>query len=568
MSTITFKDYHYVRPDLEKVKQKFEETIAILSDDNPKIDSVKAIDELNKVRAHFDTMSTLCSIRNSINTQDPFYETERAFFDENGPVYEGYQNELLQALVKSPHKEKLVKHLGEHLFKMVEVQLKVFKPEIIPDLQQENKLVTKYNKLKASAQIEFRGGTYNLSQMGPFLQDPDRNTRRDAEKAVADFYEQNEKAFDEIYDELVKVRAGIAKKLGFKNFVEVGYYRLSRTDYDAEMVANYRKQVYEDVVPVVKRLIAAKAKRLNIPDLKSYDLALSFLSSNPTPKGDRPWLVEQAKKMYHEMSKETGDFIDFMTSRELLDLDAKPGKESGGYCTYIPEYQSPFIFANFNGTSGDVDVLTHEAGHAFQVFSSRNIGIPDYMWPTMEAAEIHSMSMEFFAWPWMELFFKEDAKKYYYSHLADSLIFIPYGVAVDEFQHFVYENPEASPEERKAAWRKIEEKYLPYKIYEVDFLNRGGYWFRQGHIFQVPFYYIDYTLAQVCAHQFWIKDHQNHEKAWQDYYRLCCAGGSDSFLNLLKIGNLLNPFEDGTVKKIVSVLDQWLAEYEQKVKFE
>ena len=237
MSTITFKDYQYVRPDLEKVKQKFEETIAILSDDNPKVDSVKAIDELNKVRAHFDTMSTLCSIRNSINTQDPFYETERAFFDENGPVYEGYQNELLQALVKSPHKEKLVKHLGEHLFKMVEVQLKVFKPEIIPDLQQENKLVTKYNKLKASAQIEFRGGTYNLSQMGPFLQDPDRNTRRDAEKAVADFYEQNEKAFDEIYDELVKVRAGIAKKLGFKNFVEVGYYRLSRTDYDAEMVA-------------------------------------------------------------------------------------------------------------------------------------------------------------------------------------------------------------------------------------------------------------------------------------------------------------------------------------------
>ena len=211
------------------------------------------------------------------------------------------------------------------------------------------------------------------------------------------------------------------------------------------MVANYRKQVYEDVVPVVKRLIAAKAKRLNIPDLKSYDLALSFLSSNPTPKGDRQWLVEQAKKMYHEMSKETGDFIDFMTSRELLDLDSKPGKESGGYCTYIPEYQSPFIFANFNGTSGDVDVLTHEAGHAFQVFSSRNIGIPDYMWPTMEAAEIHSMSMEFFAWPWMELFFKEDAKKYYYSHLADSLIFIPYGVAVDEFQHFVYENPEASP---------------------------------------------------------------------------------------------------------------------------
>ncbi|MGB1216794.1 MAG: M3 family metallopeptidase, partial [Saprospiraceae bacterium] len=212
-----------------------------------------------------------------------------------------------------------------------------------------------------------------------------------------------------------------------------------------------------------------------------------------------------------------------------------------------------------NGTSHDIDVLTHEAGHAFQVYESRNMEVMEYHWPTYEACEIHSMSMEFFTWPWMKLFFEEDAEKYYFAHLAGSLLFLPYGVAVDEFQHVVYENPDMTIAERNQAWRDIEKKYLPHRKYvDNDFLEKGGFWQQQGHIFQTPFYYIDYTLAQVCAFQFWKRDREDHKDAWADYVKLCQVGGSQSFLDLVEYANLRSPFEDGCVKDVIDVIQEYL----------
>ncbi|HPG43935.1 MAG TPA: M3 family oligoendopeptidase, partial [Acholeplasmataceae bacterium] len=371
-------------------------------------------------------------------------------------------------------------------------------------------------------------------------------------------FEDNEAQFDRIYDDMVKVRTKIAKELGYENFVQLGYDRFGRTDYNAKDVKAYRDQIYQDIVPLVTELTARKAKRLGIENPKSYDLALSFLSGNPTPKGDRAWQVNIAKNMYDEMSPETSKFFNFMLEKDLLDLDSKAGKQGGGYCTFIANYQAPFIFANFNGTSHDVDVLTHEAGHAFQVYSSKDL-IPEYRWPTMEAAEIHSMSMEFLAWPWIGNFFLEDTDKYKFTHLAGAVSFLPYGVAVDEFQHEVYENPNMTPDERKQAWRRIEKKYLPFKDYGDDaFMEKGTYWFRQGHIFGSPFYYIDYTLAQVCAFQYWIKSQEDHAKALESYIKLCKLGGSKSFLGLVKAAELKNPFVNGTVKEIVKPIRAYL----------
>jgi len=395
--------------------------------------------------------------------------------------------------------------------------------------------------------------------MRPFSQDLKRETRHRAQLVVSDWFETNEAEIDRIYDEMVKVRTKIAKTLGYENFVQLGYDRFGRTDYNHIDVKGYRDQIFESVVPVVNELTKRKAIRIGIEDAKSYDLALSFLTGNPTPKGTREHLVNQAKDMYEDMSPETGEFWNFMMDRDLLDLDAKEGKMGGGYCTYLPEYKAPYIFANFNGTSGDVDVLTHEAGHAFQVYSSRD-NIPAYRWPTMESAEIHSMSMEFLAWPWIDKFFKEDTPKYKFSHLADSLTFLPYGVAVDEFQHGIYERPEMTPEERKTWWREVEKKYLPFKDYDDDtFTKKGTFWYRQGHIFGAPFYYIDYTLAQVCAFQYWIKSQEDHSKALKEYKELCKLGGSKSFVALLESAKLQNPFKSGTVKEIIEPISAYLA---------
>ena len=556
---IKFKDYEYIRPDFDKISEQFDLLLSKFENAEAFEEQNQIMSEINKIRSNVDTMVNLVYIRHTINTEDEFYAKEQDFIDENMPKFQNAVSKYYKALVNSKFREELEKVWGKQLFTLAELQLKTFSEEIIEDLIKENKLVTEYDKLIGSAKINFEGEERTLSQMAPFMESKDRDMRKKAYEAYINFFKENESKFDEIYDNLVKVRTTMAKKLGFENYVAMGYARMSRSDYDASMVANYRKQVYEDLVPVVVELKDRQRKRLGLDEFKYYDEPLEYTTGNATPKGDPEWILENGKRMYKELSKETDEFFTFMVERELLDLVSKKGKMSGGYCTYIPDYKSPFIFSNFNGTSGDVDVLTHEAGHAFQSYLSRDYEVPEYGFPTYEACEIHSMSMEFITWPWMELFFKEEVDKYKFSHLSGAVNFIPYGVTVDEFQHYVYENPEATPEERKAKWREIEKKYLPFRDYEDnDFLNRGGYWFRQSHIFTAPFYYIDYTLAQVCAFQFWIKMNQDREKAWEDYIRLCKAGGSKSFLELVELANLENPFLDGTIKKVVGPIKEWL----------
>lgn len=553
-----FQDFKYDRPNIEEYKQNMEQLLSNIGEDTSLEVELEAVQKVFDLTDEMDTLAQLVSIRNSIDTRDEFYDKEQDFFNEVGPHLQQYSQMFAKKMLESNNRKELEKEFGSLFFEKAELQQKIFTEELIPQLQTENKLSTEYSKLLASAKIEFEGGTYNLSQMRPFTSSIDRDIRHRAQLAVSSWFEGNEAEIDRIYDEMVKLRHEIALKLGYENFVQLGYDRMGRTDYNHVDVKGYRDQIFESVVPVVTELTQRTAKRLGIKDPKSYDLTLSFLTGNPTPKGDSVWQLNHAKKMYEEMSKETGEFINFMIDGNLLDLDAKEGKMGGGYCTFIPRYNAPFIFANFNGTSGDVDVLTHEAGHAFQVFSSRN-NIPEYRWPSYEAAEIHSMSMEFLAWPWINKFFEHDTDKYKFSHLADSLTFLPYGVTVDEFQHGVYENPTLTPDERKDLWRKIEKKYLPFKDYDDDvFTEKGTYWYRQGHIFGVPFYYIDYTLAQVVAFQYWIKSQADHQNAFDSYLALCKLGGSKSFVGLLEASNLQNPFKAGTVKEIIKPLQEYL----------
>lgn len=554
-----FKDYKYIRPNIEDIDKKYKVLLSNIENASNVEEQVNAIDKIIKIQNDISTMFSLAEVRHTIDVSDEFYDKENDFIDEVSPIVQGLQVEYYNTLINSKFKKDLEEKYGKHLFDIAENEIKTFKPEIIENLQEENKLSSKYDKLIASAKIDFNGEIRNLAQMRPFTESKDRDIRKKAVIAVSDFFKQNESQFDEIYDKLVKVRTQIATRLGYKNFVELAYTRLGRTDYNSNDVKCYREQVEKYLVPITEKLRGRQAKRLGISDFKFYDRGLNFNTGNATPKGDKDWMVNKAKQMYKELSPETNEFFTFMTESELLDLEAKPNKQAGGYCTGFANYKAPFIFSNFNGTSGDVTVLTHEAGHAFQAYESRNIEIPEYMYPTLEACEIHSMSMEFITWPWMKLFFEEDAEKFKFEHLSDSLLFIPYGVTVDEFQHFVYENPNATPDERKSAWTKIEKKYLPSIDYDgIDVLERGCFWFRQGHIFQVPFYYIDYTLAQVCAYQFWIKMNEDRKNGWNDYIRLCKAGGSDSFLNLLKVGNIKNPFVEGTISKIVEPIQNWL----------
>lgn len=560
-----FSEMEYKRPDLVQVARDYNELLYGFDNAANAQEQEEILAKVNNLKNEFQTYSSIASVRNSIDTGNTFYEAEQEFFDSNEPVMKNLNIRFYKALGNSKFKNELEKKFGNQLFNLAGVSVKTFDTAIIDDLKEENKLGTQYTKLVAGAEIAFRGKKLNLSAIDAYQESTDRETRKEAFNAKWAFFAQHEAVFDEIYDKLVKVRTRIAHKLGYKNFVDLAYFRMSRTDYDANMVAIYRRQVLKHVVPLAAKLRERQRVRIGVDKLKLYDWSHNFNSGNPTPIGTPEQIVANGQKMYAELSPETKEFFDFMVKNDLMDLINRKGKAAGGYCTMFNKYKAPFIFANFNGTLGDVDVLTHEAGHAFQCYQSRDFEVEEYVFPTMEACEIHSMSMEHLTYRWMDLFFGKDTEKYKFVHLSSNILFLPYGVAVDEFQHIIYSNPGLSPAERKKIWLDMEKKYRPWVDYDgLNYLERGGFWQRQGHIYRSPFYYIDYCLAQLCALQFWSKSEKDFKAAWNDYLTLCKAGGSQSFLALVKLAKLKSPFEADVFGPLFAELETYLDSVDDK----
>lgn len=554
-----FSDIEYKRPDFEKMTDSFNQLLTEFDNAKSVKEQSDVFSKINTLRNEFQTFASIASVRNSIDTTNAYYELERQFYDDNEPLFRDLNIRLYKSLGNTPFKKDLQEKFGNQIFNIAEVSLKSFDTSIIEDLKEENRLGTEYTKILATVTVEFEGKRLNFSELEPYEQSKERSVR---EKAIRAKYAELEKHlddFDRIYDRMVKVRTNIAHKLGYKNFVELAYHRMLRTDYNAADVAVFREQIQKHVVPITTALRQRQAKRLGVESLSIFDSGLMFTSGNPQPKGSPEWIIENGKKMYAELSPETKEFFDFMVSNELMDLVTQKGKAAGGYCTHFPTFKAPFIFSNFNGTSHDIDVLTHEAGHAFQFYQSKDFELDEYSFPTYEACEIHSMSMEYFSWPWMELFFKEDAEKYKFAHLSSAVMFLPYGAAVDEFQHIIYENPDLTPVERRKVWLDMEKKYRPTMDFGgIPFIEAGGLWMRQLHIYRSPFYYIDYCLAQVCAFQFWQKSQTDFKGAWANYLTLCKAGGSKTFLDLVKLAGLNSPFDVNTIQGVMKEVSAWL----------
>nr|WP_297396645.1 M3 family oligoendopeptidase [uncultured Peptostreptococcus sp.] len=540
---MNFNNIKYERIDYDSVKKVYEEANSKIrsSTDFEEIKSI--ISSLNKTRVHLQTMKEVAAIKYSINTKDDYYVEENKYWDEYGPLYQDLDYNFYQTLLLIDFKDEIIEEYGQQFYSLMVCQVKSFSKDIIGLLQEENRLMSDYTALLASAKIDFDGRVCNLSDMNYYMESLDDSVREDAIRAHTGFFEENEEHFDNIFDGLVKIRHQMALKMGYDSFVDIGYYRMQRTDYDRHMVADLRERVLDTYGPKAQALYHDQAKRIGRDKIDYLCEKVEFPDGNAQPKADASQIFESGRRMYSSLSKETKEFFDFLTSNDLFDVEARENKAMGGYCTVLPEYKMPFIFANFNGTVDDIDVLTHEAGHAFQMYMSRHIEMPELIFPTLDSCEIHSMSMEFFTYPWMDLFFGDDVEKYKTYHYASAVKFLPYGCLVDHFQHEIYKNPDMSPAQRKSTWRKLEKKYLPYRDYrDLDILNRGGYWFRQGHIFKDPFYYIDYVLAQLCALNFYKKMQEDYKLAWEDYIKICKLGGKYSFLNLVKVANIDNPF--------------------------
>lgn len=557
---VDFADITAETPRLETVTAEYQAIQTQLNQAQSSEQRQAALEEWDALRRRLSTWSELTQLHFHQDTANPDYKTALDYCNQISPSLTALEVDFKRQLINSPNRTELEQILGRQAFLLWSADITTFEEAIADDLVAESQLTNQYTALIASAKLTFQDKQLNLSGLQPYLQSQDRAIRHQAEQCRWQFFEQHQNRFDGLFDQLVKLRHSMAKKLGYENYIALGYRRMRRVDYDQSDVERYRDQIVQDVVPLAVELIEQQAKRLDLDSIYFWDESVFDPEGNPTPMGDHDWMLEQAQTMFDQIHPSIGRFFRMMVERHLLDLQNRPGKAGGGFCTAFPTHDLPYVFANFNGTKNDVQVFTHEIGHAFQMWQSRNLPVFDYLWPTCESCEIHSMSLEFLTYSQMDKFFGNQAGRFLKQHLAGSILFLPYGVAVDHFQHLVYANPEATPQERHQMWQQMEARYLPWRQYgDLSYPNQGGLWQDKMHIYCVPFYYIDYTLAGCCALQFWAKAEEDYGQALAEYVALCDRGGSASFRELVRSANLISPFEPGALTQVVAKVRQTLS---------
>ncbi len=550
---------------------------AIRAQAGPIIEGLKTAGTVEEVLALRDRMldlllncgsnTSLCEIRYTCNTADEFYTKEHEYYDEIGPEIQALLVEYGNLLLNHPLRAQLEEALSPVYFRYLEVQAKSMTPDIVEDMIEENKVTTEYSQLMAGLEFRFRGETYSRAALAGFFKDDDRRTRKEAYEVFGKKMKEVAPQLDDIYDRMVKVRDRMAKKMGYKNFVELGYYRMNRVSYGQKEVETFRKNVLEYWAPANARLRLENAKALGLDRYMFYDDGVIIPGGDPRPMGGKEEIFRAAKEMYHEMSDESAAFIDLMLENDAFDVDARKNKFGGGYCSEIAKYKQPFILANFNGTAGDVDVMTHEAGHAFNAFLiADNQFALEIGCGGMETAETHSMSMEYFAWKYIDKFFGKDAKKSQYMHALENFSFIPYGTMVDAFQHIVYENPDMTPAQRNQAWLELESKFRPHiRLEGIPFIEEGRRWQYQMHIYESPFYYIDYCLAQTAAFGFLLASLEDYDGAFARYIRLMKQGGERYYEDLLTEAQIPSPFRDGALKALSEKVETLLTEIKKEI---
>jgi len=547
-----FTDITAETPDLDDLGRRSAAILKALEAAEDVETCAAAVREWDELRRGFQTWSALVELRFDQDTRDAEAKAAREHHDEVVPRWTEMQVDVMRVLLAHPLRVKLQEQIGAQAFALWESQVLSFAPEIQDELVEESRLQASYTELLASAELRFRGEEHSLATIVKYRQHADRDVRHASESLRWSWGADNAAELDRIYDELVALRTSMATKLGFESFVDVGYRRMNRVDYDRSDVERLRAEVVEHVVPLGIEIHAKQAETLGVDKVMAWDEPVLDLRGNPAPLGDHDWMLERATEMFDAMGDELGGFFRLMNEGGYLDLKSRKGKAGGGFCTSFPTHGMPFVFANFNGTKGDVEVFTHEIGHAFQCYSSRDKKPMDYLWPTLESCEIHSMSLEFLTWPHMERFFGDDADRFRVAHLSESLLFLPYGCMVDHFQHEVYSRPEMTPAERNEVWLELERVYLPWRDWgDLGHAAKGGRWQYQRHIYASPFYYIDYVLAQTCALQFWARAADDREGAMADYLALCKRGGEAPFQELARSAGLISPFEPGCLAGVV-----------------
>ena len=520
-------------------------------------DRIAALAAWDTLRRDYGSWATLARLRFQQDTTNAAADAARGQADRLDAVVVGHDAALKRRLLADPDRDGLVVSAGAHAVRLWEADVGTFDPTIAEHLVEEGGLTARYTALTSSACLEVEGQVVNLSGLAPFAESLDRDVRHRAARAQWAFFAEHGAEFDALFDELVRLRDGMARDLGDESFTALGYRRMRRLDYDPVDVARYRDEIVAHVVPLVARLMEERRREHGWERLRAWDLPLVDPAGNPKPVGGLDMLVAAAQEAFDCMDPRLGDLHRTMEAGGFLDLETRPDKAPGGFCEAFATTGMPVIFANFTGTQDDIRVLVHEMGHAAQMHESRTQPCFDYLSPTSEAAEVNAMALEMLVLPHAGLLVEEGAAERFGRVQLVSLLGLMCLCALgDHFQHEVYARPDASPAERHAMWHRLERCYAPWLDWgDLAYPAAGGAWQPVLHFFLLPFYFIDYALAQCCALQFWVRARHDPRGTMDDYMALAARGGSAPFDELVRSAGLRSPFEPGALAESVGEVE-------------
>ena len=446
--------------------------------------------------------------------------------------------------------------------------VEIFRRENIPLGVEQTKLVTEAQTINGAMSVEFKGREYTIPEMRIFLEANDRSVRESAWKAVADRRMQDEERLSEIFDELVQIRGEIASNAGFATYTDYMFRAMERFDYTKEDCLEFHDAIEAVCVPLMREINSRRKDSLRLGSLKPWDVN-EKTGVGPDLEGRPPLkpfsnvneMVGKLSKLFHRMSTDLGNKFDILVEMDTLDLDTRKGKAPGGYQYYLQKSKVPFIFMNAAGLQGDLETMIHEAGHAFHSMYCGHLELIGERSYPIEFAEVASMSMELMTQnEWGEFYGSEEANRARLGHLEGVIFLLPWIATIDSFQHWIYSNPNHSREERKDAWNSIRDRFGSVMDWE-DYGNyRDTSWQQQGHLFGVPFYYVEYGIAQLGALQLWRTQRNDSEKALTDYSNAMTLGNTRTLPELFSAADIELGFGKAHLSSLIDEVRMAMAE--------
>lgn len=488
-------------------------------------------------------------------------EVEKAFlhFVENiVPNMKPFLHKLEKKLLECPHLEKLDKKRYDVVIRNTRNSVELYRDENIPLSVELTKLGQQYQKMIGTMTVTFKGKEYTLPQMGIFLQQKDRDVRSETWRLSIDRRMEDAGKLDELFDKMLKLRAQVAKNTGFDNFRDYQFREYNRFDYTPDDCFAFHSAIEKYVVPVTKRVTEERKKSLGIDTIRPWDTACDRLGRDPLrPFEDTGKLVSGCREIFGRVDDELGRSFQRMIDLGLLDLDSRKGKAPGGYQSSLSEVRLPFIFMNAVGLNRDVFTLLHEGGHAFHQFAVRDEPVLEYRHAPIEFSEVASMSMELLSVPYLEVFYSQgDAARSCRGSLVGSIGLLPWIAVVDAFQHWIYTHPEHTAEERNGYFVNLMDRFgsgIDWSGLDEELCYR---WQAQLHIYEVPFYYIEYGIAQLGALQVWRNSLKDRLSALDAYKSALKLGGSRPLPELFEAADIKFDFSEDTIRPLMEEVNE------------